>query len=196
MREIRISGKNESIVASRSARAPLPPRRAGALVTPAIAAAAVAVALLNGPFASAPTPIASPIENPPSVDAQSGKIVDRAAPAETAPIYASATLLFGHFLDTSLGPPAVLASTQAPAASAPVAAAAPAMRKIAKAAPLPPVRPAALGDPVPVAVASAEPSKEASRMLGFIPEDLLGTPRRALRSVASLGESLLERVIP
>jgi hypothetical protein len=33
-------------------------------------------------------------------------------------------------------------------------------------------------------------------MLGFIPEDLLGTPRRALKSVASLGESLLDRVIP
>src|SRR5687768_18617494 len=104
MREITISGKNE-IVASGG-------RALGAVVMPLVAAAAVAVTLAKG-IGTSPGPVAS-IVNPLKLDARSGKIIDRAAAAET-PIYASATLLFGRFLDTSLGPSAILGAVEAPA---------------------------------------------------------------------------------
>jgi|SRR5688572_19663509 hypothetical protein len=195
MREITISGKNEIVASGGRALDALPSRRLGAVVMPLVAAAAVAVTLAKG-IGTSPGPVAS-IVNPPKLDARSGKIIDRAAAAET-PIYASATLLFGRFLDTSLGPSAILGAVEAPAETIAVVVGTPlpVARRLAKAPPLPPIRPASLGDSLPVAVASAAPAKEASRMLGFIPEDLLGTPRRALKSVASLGESLLDRVIP
>ncbi|HEX8166733.1 MAG TPA: hypothetical protein VF601_13215 [Beijerinckiaceae bacterium] len=204
MREIRIAGMNEVIVTGGRAPASSAPRFASGAVAAGFAAVALALTASTpgpAPRENHPVPVQAAIE--PLAYDLSGKVANRLGGAEAVghsavPIRVSTAGLFGRWLDRSAPAPAAAreAATKVPAPSAQAATRRPAIRT-ANAAPLPPVRPALLGETgAAVAAASAEPARETPRLLGFFPSDLLPSPGAALGRVAALGDAILERVSP
>jgi hypothetical protein len=183
MREIRIAGRDEIIVAG-MAPGPSTPKLARVALPSVLATAAVAVALaVFRVDPAAPPTDATTVQvsvEAPDYDLASGKVANRlggAKGASTLPIHVSTAGLFGHWLDRSV--PVVPAAQEGVAKGRPPS-------RIA----------ASLGEAGVTVAARAEPAGEPSRLLGFVPSDLLSSPRTALNRVASLGDAILERVVP